>query len=199
MTIDLGAARVPLARIATEHRRWLWPLGIVLVANVVLLVGGVLPLARASATADRRAQNARQALTTAEADFRQAEATRGGQSLATEELKTFYGEVLPKNLAAARRITHVKLAELAKSHGVSYDRMAASPENERSSTLERLSVNVELSGDYGDIRAFLHDLETSPDFIVIDNILLSEGGQDQAPLELTLQLSTYYLAAPHGS
>ena len=35
-------------------------------------------------------------------------------------------------------------------------------------------------------------VETGPDFIVIDNVQLAEGAQANAPLSLTLELSTYY-------
>ena len=41
-----------------------------------------------------------------------------------------------------------------------------------------------LSGDYDDIRALIYELETSPDFFVIDNMALSEGGDANAPLTL---------------
>jgi hypothetical protein len=41
------------------------------------------------------------------------------------------------------------------------------------------------------MRAFIHALETAPEFVVIDNIELGQGA-DGGPLSVTLQLSTYY-------
>ena len=194
-----AATGVPLMRVVREHRLWLLPLGIVLAGNLALLVGVVLPLSRAVAVNEARANAAAGALASAEQEYRRAEATRGGQVLATRNLETFYREVLPAGFAEARRITHVKLAKMAESHGVKYERMTASPERDKESPLERLSVIMSLTGDYEDIRAFLHSLETSSDFIVIDNITLQEGGDERAPLALTLALSTYYVAGSDGA
>ena len=50
-----------------------------------------------------------------------------------------------------------------------------------------------------DIRAFLHALETSPEFIVIEDVSLSEGANAGAPLSLAVQLATYYAGAPDGA
>ena len=129
---------------------------------------------------------------------RDAETTREGKAQATSDLDTFYKDVLPADITAARRITHLKLQQLAREHGVDYERMGATPESVRDSRLDRLRVSMVLSGEYDDIRAFLYDLETSSDFVVIDNMVLAEGQQVQAPLALTLELSTYYLAATDG-
>ena len=40
----------------------------------------------------------------------------------------------------------------------------------------------------------VYEIETGPDFIVIDNVQLEEGRQANAQLSLTLELSTYYKA-----
>lgn len=194
-----AAGRVPFARVMHEHRAWIVPLAVVLIVNVGLLVGVVLPLARAATTSEQRADAARQALVAAERELKAAEATRDSQSTATQELETFYREVLPKDFRTAARLTHVKLAQLAEKHGVRYERMSASPERERDSTLEHLTVSMELSGDYEAIRAFLHELETAPDFVVIDNMVLNDAqAASGGGLTLSLELSTYYLAGANG-
>lgn len=191
---------VPFSRVMHEHRAWILPLAVALVVNLGLLLGVVLPLSRSAASSEGRAEAARRALVTAEQDFKAAEALRDGQSTATRDLDTFYSAVLPKDSRTAARLTHLKMAQLADKHGVRYERMSASPERERDSTLEHLTVSMGLSGEYEAIRAFLHELETSPDFVVIDNMVLSEGseGDGASGLTLTLELSTYYLAGPNG-
>lgn len=187
---------VSLARVVHEHRRWLLPLALVLLANVGVFVAVVLPLSRAASTSEQRAAAARQSLAAAERELKAAEATRDSQSTATRELETFYHEVLPKDFRSAARLTHVRLAQLAEKHGVRYERMSASPERERDSSLEHLVVAMDLSGPYESIRAFLHELETAPEFVVIDNMVLSDPGESvESGLTLSLQLSTYYLAA----
>lgn len=193
-----GAGRVPLTRVLVEHRRWLWPLGVLLAANLALLVLVVAPLTRGVAASEQRATAAEARLVRAADDFRQAEATRDGKAQATTDLETFYREVLPADVASARRITHLELQQLARTHGVDFERMGASPEVVRDSSLERLKVSMALRGDYDDIRAFIYDLETAKAFVVIDNMVLAEGQDPEAPLSLTLELSTYYLAAADG-
>ncbi|MGE3277189.1 MAG: type 4a pilus biogenesis protein PilO [Vicinamibacterales bacterium] len=189
---------VPLSRVAAEHRRWLWPLGLLLAVNLALLGLVVLPLTRAVAASEQRAAAAEAALVRAADDFRDAEATRDSKAQATTDLERFYEDVLPTDVASARRITHLRLQQLARQHGVDYQRMGATPEAVRDSSLSRLRVSMVLTGDYDDIRAFIYDLETAPEFVVIDNMMLAEGQDAQAPLSLTLELSTYYRTAANG-
>jgi hypothetical protein len=85
----------------------------------------------------------------------------------------------------------VKLSQLARSHDVRFESGAATTESLKGSTLERLRVNYSLSGDWDDIRQLIYAIETGPDFVVIDNVKLAEG-EANAPLSLTLDLSTYY-------
>ena len=61
----------------------------------------------------------------------------------------------------------------------------------KESTLTQLKIEMVLSGTYANMRAFIHQLETAPEFVVIDNIELGQGA-DGGPLGVTLHLSTYY-------
>jgi len=192
---SLGS-EVPLARAMHEHRAWLVPLAIVLVINAVLLVAVVLPLSRSVAGNEQRAVAAQTALAAAERDLKAAEAQRDGKAQATTDLDVFYREVLPKDVSDARRLTHVKLAQMASTHDVVYERGSTSAERIKESTLERLHVSMSLAGAYEDIRAFLHALETASDFVVIDNIVLTDDAVDSGSLSLTLEVSTYYPAGP---
>jgi hypothetical protein len=184
-------ADVPVGRVIAEHRRWLIPVGLVLAINVVVLIGAVLPLRQSVVNGEARAEASAKALREAMADLKDAEATRDGQTQASADLDKFYASVLPGNMTAARRITHIKLAQLARSHGVDFQSGASTPETLRDSTLERLHVNYALSGDWDDIRQLIYEIETGSDFVVIDNVALAEG-QQNAPPSLTLDLSTYY-------
>ena len=60
-------------------------------------------------------------------------------------------------------------------------------------------IDMALEGDYGDIRAFVHALETSAEFIVIEDIRLAEGQAPDAPLSLSMRLSTYFRGDPGGA
>lgn len=185
-------ADVPAARVLAEHRRWLVPAGIVLAINVIVLLAVVLPLRQAVQSGSSRADASAQSLREAMADLKEAEATRDGQTQASADLDRFYAEVLPSNFATARRMTGLKMAQLARAHDVDFQSGAASTEELRDSTLERLHVNYALTGDWDDIRQLIYEIETGPDFIVIDNVQLTEGSESNAPLSLTLDMSTYY-------
>jgi len=185
-------AEVPASRVIADHRRWLIPAGIVVAINVIVLLAVVLPLRQSVQSASSRADASARSLREAQADFKDAEATRDGQTQASADLVRFYADVLPADISVARRVTHLKFQQLARSHDVIFQSGAATPETLRDSTLERLHVNYALTGDWDDIRQLIYDLETGPDFIVIDNVQLVEGSQANAPLSLTLDLSTYY-------
>lgn len=186
---------VPLGRAAREHRAWLVPLAAVLAINAGVLLAVVLPLSRAVAANERREQAAQTSLAAGQRDLQTSQALRDGKVQASSDLETFYRQILPGDVAAARRLTHVKLAQLAASHDVLYERGTTVAERLKDSTLARLHVSMSLTGDYADIRAFLHDLETAADFVVIDNMVLAEGAKEGDGLSLTLEVSTYYPAA----
>ena len=183
---------VPLSRVIADHRRWLVPAGIVLAINLVVLIVVVLPLRRSVQSGASRAEASAQQLREAQAELKSAEATRDGQAQAATDLDRFYARVLPADFDTARRVTHLKLAQMARKHDVTFQSGAATPESLRDSTLERLGVSYELVGDWDDIRQFIYELETGPDFVVIDNVALAEGREANAPLTLTLEMSTYY-------
>lgn len=192
-------AEVGLQRVLTEHRRWLVPVAILLGVNVLVLIFVVVPLRQSAASASSRADVSAQALRAAMAELKEAEATRDGQAQAATDLDKFYASVLPSDLPTARRMTHVKFSQLARTHDITFEGGASTPEDLRDSTLERLHVTYQLTGDWDDIRKLIYDIETGADFIVIDNVQLSEGQQANAPLSLTLELSTYYRKIAQGS
>ena len=185
---------VPLARVVSEHRRLLVPLGALLAINIGVLMLLVLPLRASVQSGGTRAQESSRALTEARAELAMTEATRDGQAQATRDLDRFYREVLPADVSAAQRLTHSKLSLLARSHDVVFLQSSTSPETLRDSSLERLMVTYSLSGDWEDVQRLIYTIETLPDFVVIDDLALSESGEGNAPLALKLSVSTYYRA-----
>ena len=185
---------IPMRRVLQEHRRWAITLAVLAAANVAVLLLGVLPLQAAARGAESRAAQVSAQLQQARRESQAAQAMHDARDRAQTELKAFYAEVLPADVAAARRLLQLRLAQLARTHDVSFQRSSATPESVNDSALERLKVTVQLEGDYADIRQFIHELETAKDFVVIDTMVLEEGQDTNAPLGLTLELSTYYLA-----
>ncbi len=193
----MTASRGSLARrVLQEHRAWIWPLAVLLGLNVLALMLGILPMSRAVASAETRATAAAADAGAAASELAAATAARDGRDTATRELTTFHTDVLPEGVAEARRLLQLKVAQLARAHDVTFARSVASPEAIRGSDLARLQATIELVGRYRDVRQFLYELETSKDFVVVDSIVLSEGEDASAPLDLTIVLSTYFKAVP---
>jgi Tfp pilus assembly protein PilO len=183
----------PLARRAlAEHRRFVVPLVIALAVNVLVYAFFVFPLAQRVANVEQRNQQAGQALTAAQADFAQANGTLTGKDRAATELATFYKDVLPPDLSGARRLTQLRLRQLARESDLMFDRDQYAEEEVRDSSLRRLRIRMVLSGDYEDMRTFIHQLEAAPEFVVIDNIELAGGADNSNAQVVTLEMSTYY-------
>jgi Tfp pilus assembly protein PilO len=187
-----SGTEVPWSRIIADHRRWLVPVAILLAINLAVLFSVVMPMRRSAESGTSQAEESATALNAAVADLKNAEATRDGQAQASKDLERFYEEVLPQSLASARRMAQLRLPQLARSHDVRFQRDATDAEELRDSPLERLRVSFELEGNWDDIRQLIYEIETGPDFIVIDNVSLAEGVSASAPLSLALEISTYY-------
>ncbi len=178
-------------RVLREHRRIVLPLAIALGVNVIVYGAVVYPLSQRVANIEQRDRTAEEQLLAAQRDHAQATGTLTGKDRAAAELATFYKDVLPSDLAGARRLTHLRLAQLARESNLRFIRATFQPVEPRGRTLTQLKIQMDLSGTYSDMRAFIHQLESSPEFVVIDNIELGQGA-DGGPLGVTLHLSTYY-------
>ena len=184
---------LPLVRRAVaEHRRLVVGLGIALAVNVLVYGLAVYPLSERVANVAQREQAAEQALASARAEHAGAAGTLTGKSRASAELATFYSDVLPQTLSGARRLTYLRLAQLARESNLNYERATYAPVAETNSTLTRLQIQLVLAGTYANMRDFIYQLETAPEFVVIDNVQLAEGSDGGGSLVVTLDLSTYF-------
>jgi Tfp pilus assembly protein PilO len=185
-----GLARRAMA----EHRRAVVVLTVALVLNVVVYVAVVFPLSQRVANVEQRTAVAERALEDARAEFAKANGTLTGKDRAATELATFYKDVLPPSLSGARGMTQLRLHQLAQQSGLKFERDRYEPMVERGSTLTRLTISMSLTGSYGSIRTFIHQLEIAREFVVIDNVELAEGAEGGL-LSVTLEMSTYYREA----
>ena len=188
-----------LKRILVEKRSIVAPLVIALLANVGVYALVVYPLGVKSAGAADRAIAAELALKAAERDQVAARAFVTGKSHAEQELTTFYGKVLPADLSAARRMTYARLPALARKTNVKYEeRRFEVDQAPKTARLGHLRIRMVLQGEYEALRQFIYELETAPEFIIIDDVTLSQGEANK-PLTLTLELSTYYRLSANGA
>jgi Tfp pilus assembly protein PilO len=182
-------------RVFAENRKPVIWLAAGLVINVLAYAFGVYPLSDSVANVQQRNDTAAKALAAARLENEEASGALTGKDEAVTKLAKFYTEVLPTNLSSARQLTHLRLAQMARLHGLRYGKASSEPVATKDSKLTQLKVELTLGGGYSGVRAFLHDLETAPQFVVIDNVVLAESDADDQ-VALTLQLSTYYRSVP---
>jgi hypothetical protein len=187
-------------RVFREKRGVLLTLGITLLINLLVYAAVVYPLGVRSATAVDRAASAARAREAAERDMAAATALVAGKNSAEKELATFYQEVLPPNLDAARRLTYARLPVLARKANVKFEerRSDFDQQRQKNSRLGRLQTRIVLEGDYESLRQLLYELETTPEFLIVDDVSLAQTDQTKA-LTLTLEVSTYYRVGANGA
>jgi hypothetical protein len=186
-----------LARIVSEKRTLVLPLVAGLVLNVLAYFIVVRPLGILSAGAADRAVVVQSNLRAAEREIAAARALVSGKTTADQELLSFYEKVLPANLTEARRMTYPVLTALADKTGVRYDaRSTTIDEKARDTRLGHMSIKMLLQGEYTNLRQFVYALERASEFIIIDDVSLTEiDGED---LALAVSMSTYYRLDDHG-
>ena len=171
------------------------PLAALAGANLVLYAVAVYPLSIKEAGAEVRARNAARQAAGARTELEAARAILESRVRARTELDRFYSEVLPPDLAGARRTTYAPLAQFADEFSLRYNRRSSAPEEVRDSELVRLVTTMRLAGDYQNFRRLINRLETAPEFIVIDDVRLDQRDE----LGLTLKVSTYYWTGADGT
>jgi Tfp pilus assembly protein PilO len=181
-----------LARVLEEKRGSVVVLVLLALLGVGLYVFGVLPLRSRVASMHEQVQRVRREVADAERQLSLAQATVTGKARAADQLRKFYEDVLPVDQAGARRVTYLELSKLARKVNLRMEHRTHEEEQEKDSALTRLDSEVELQGTYPDVREFLYELETAPEFVVINDVHLVRREANSADLVLTLSLSTYY-------
>lgn len=186
-------------RIFVEKRALIIPVGLGVLLNIAAYAFVVRPLAVKSAGVADRAVAAKQGLAAAERDHTAALELVTGTSRADEELATFYDEVVPPDQNSARRLTYLSFYHLARKMNVKFlDRKIEVEPPRRDARVGRLKIRTELQGEYENLRQFIYQLESAPEFVIIDDVTLSQNDAAK-PLTLTIELSSYYRLDAHGN
>jgi hypothetical protein len=56
-----------------------------------------------------------------------------------------------------------------------------------------------LSGDYTNVRRFIHELETASEFLVLESVVVTSESEGERKLNITAQVATYFRATDHGN
>ena len=177
-------------RIAREQRLLLVPLVLLLALNVIVYAGFVYPLSRRVSNVAERTQAAETELATARLAQVRASMALKGRSEASEEIDAFYRDVLPADQPEARRMMFrlQRLAREARVRASSVDADVQEPR--RDETLTQMRIQMDLTGSYRAIREFIHRLEQTDDFLLLEELDLSDA-QDAGTLTVRIALSTY--------
>jgi Tfp pilus assembly protein PilO len=166
----------------------------VLAIDVGLYAFAVYPWSNKVSEAETLAAAREAQLIQARDNFSRVSASSTSKANADNQLQRFYTEVLPRDLAGARSISAPLLVKLARDTNLVLERRSSAPEKERESLLAKLRTTMVLAGAYEDIRRFIYELETAPEFILIEEVILSQGDASDQELVLTLGVATYYRA-----
>lgn len=186
-------------RALAEKRALILPIAIALLVNVALYAIVVYPLSKKVAGGEQDAAAATAALNDARRDHAAARATVAGKGQADEELKKFYSNVLPPDVNAARRITFLRIEQLAQQCNLRIERQTSDSKSQRESPLVKYTYRAALSGEYRNIRRFIHELETAPEFLVLENVELSQSEVADRALNVSVDIATYYRAVSNGN
>lgn len=186
-------------RIVGENRRVIWTLAGALVLNAALYVLVVYPLSQRVTTEEQQAGDATRALNTARRSFDAAKGTVSGKKQADEELQKFYRDVLAADMSSARRTLYPHIEQLARKMNLTTASGRTNEEPNAKSRLTKLTMSLRLNGEYGDIRRFIHALEAAPEFIVLESIAVTQGGEGERELDVAAHVATYFRSGANGN
>jgi Tfp pilus assembly protein PilO len=186
-------------RIVAEHRRAVWLIAAGLILNAALLALVVLPLSQKVRGGEQQAGAATAELQAARREYNAARATVTGKGQADIELKKFYQDVLPANQSGARRILYLSLDQLVHSSNLTVENYRIDPGTDKRSELQKLTMTLNLAGEYTNIRRFIHQLETAREFRVLESVGLAQAEDGERVLNVTAHVSTYYRTGGNGN
>ena len=183
-------------RVLREKRGLLTVVAGLLLVDIGLYAFAVYPWSHKLKESARRLTSASSQLTAVTDAFAVASEATLSKSKASGQLERFYGDVLPQDLSEARGLFSPYLDNLAAEMNLVLERRTSVAERDRDSSLASLRTTMVLVGEYEDIREFMYELETAPEFILIESVLLGQGNGSGDALVLTLGVATYYLEGP---
>ncbi len=187
-------------RVMAEKRGLIWPIMIALLLNLAIFALVVYPLSNKVASGEQEAHASAMALAAAKRDYANARQTVTGKQQADAELAKFYENVLPPDLSGARRITFVRIPQLAQQSNLRLETQTSSPSQVRDSDLGKLTHTAVLTGEYRDVRRFIHQLETSPEFLVLERVELTQNENESARgITVNVQVATYFRTGSDGN
>jgi len=179
-------------RFLVEKRAWVASVMCLFLVNLAIYGFVVSPADNRLARAEGRALAAEDLLDEARENLKAATRQHEKWKASNSQLKRFYEEVLPQNLRDAQTALSSLFDRVADGAGLVVESRTITADPERDSGLGKLSTTMVLSGRYEGIRRFLFEVETSGDFILIEELFVARVDQASQSLVLNLSASTYF-------
>lgn len=186
-------------RIVQENRRVVYILAAALVINAALYALVVYPLSQRVTSGEQEAGESTRALVAARKTFDSARGTVSGKKEADAELVKFYEDVLPPDLSGARRVLYPRLDQLARKANLTLGAYRFHLDANPIGDLRKISMTMNLTGDYSSVRRFIHELETAPEFLVLESVAVTAAAEGDRRLNVVAQVATYYRTPEHGN
>jgi Tfp pilus assembly protein PilO len=110
---------------------------------------------------------------------------------AETDLKTLRTEILSTREARMVDVQR-ELAKLCKEFSIDLDGVRYENEILEAEELERFGMVVPLQGGYSNLRKFLQAVESSPRFLLVEQVELGQSQEGGGKLELSITLATYF-------
>jgi len=190
---------IDVRRIVQENRRVVYILTAALVINAALYALVVYPLSQRVTSGEQEAGESTRALVAARKTFDSARGTVTGKKEADAELVKFYEEVLPPDLSGARRVLYPRLDQLARKANLTLGAYRFHLDANPIGDLRKITMTMNLTGDYSSVRRFIHELETAPEFLVLESVAVTAASEGDRRLNVVAQVATYYRTPEHGN
>jgi hypothetical protein len=148
---------------------------------------------------EQEAGESTRALVAARKTFDSARGTVSGKKEADAELVKFYEDVLPPDLSGARRVLYPRLDQLARKANLTLGAYRFHLDANPIGDLRKITMTMNLTGDYSSVRRFIHELETAPEFLVLESVAVTAASEGDRRLNVVAQVATYYRTPEHGN
>jgi Tfp pilus assembly protein PilO len=85
-----------------------------------------------------------------------------------------------------------EVAELCERFGIDWETVSIDNELLVGEELDRMAMTVPLEGGYANLRRFLQAVESSEQFLVVEQVGLAESNEGGVMLELNVAIATYF-------
>lgn len=108
-----------------------------------------------------------------------------------KNITEFYQEILATK---DERMIDIQLevVDIAMQFKIDPDTMKYGNEELLKEGVERFTISVPLVGTYANLRNFLHKIENSDNFLIVDRVILTTAKEGGVILQLNIQLSTFF-------